>query len=447
MTIHTQEYATRSLLVREQIALHQLWIEQKLGTTLSETVLIDGLPNLSQVGVHKFLQIPEQQRIWNRVAARLMPLVANAEVPPNFPPMLELPDDSDHDFEFGSQLEKHASRVAKFKWHEGPLALRLHVYNCTIVVLNVSYHSGPASADEQTRGILISRRDSVPTVLRLFEDIYRKDHTPHLYTLNGRPRRVARIDWADLTLDSNVKVLLQNDFESFWQREDWFKEHPNLPFRRGYLLHGPPGNGKTTAIRAMMSSRGLNAFTLRFFNPHTDDGDLDALFDRAYRDRPAMILLEDIDRAFPRTGESRTQISLQHLLNSLDGIATGEGLVIAATANEPAALDPAILRRPGRFDRVVHFSNPDDDLRLEYLLKMHSQFMPDQLREAVGASSGFSFAQLREAYVLAGQFAFERGGDIRGEDLLAGVSALREGVASGSRYRTSAGFHAPDGPQ
>ena len=96
-------------------------------------------------------------------------------------------------------------------------------------------------------------------------------------------------------------------------------------------------------------------------------------------DAPAMILLEDIDRTFPRTGESQGKVSLQQLLNCLDGVATGEGIVTVATANEPTILDPAILRRPGRFDRVVHFPNPSAVLRREYFCRMQEQFLAADL--------------------------------------------------------------------
>ena len=44
-----------------------------------------------------------------------------------------------------------------------------------------------------------------------------------------------------------------------------------------------------------------------------------------------------------------------------------------ATANDPLALDSAVLKRPGRFDRVVHFPNPSSQLRRDYFIKMHSE--------------------------------------------------------------------------
>ncbi|MGH9343521.1 MAG: hypothetical protein ACRD19_07165 [Terriglobia bacterium] len=55
--------------------------------------------------------------------------------------------------------------------------------------------------------------------------------------------------------------------------------------RLSYLLHGPPGNGKSSAITAMLAGRSLTAYTIRFFHPHTDDEDLERLFERAAKNQ------------------------------------------------------------------------------------------------------------------------------------------------------------------
>ena len=107
--------------------------------------------------------------------------------------------------------------------------------------------------------------------------------------------------------------------------------------------------------------------------------------------------------AFPnyQTTQVRSNISLAQLLNCLDGLATEDGLVVVATANDPVALDPAILKRPGRFDRVVAFPNPNPALRTKYLRKLNPNIGLEDLNGAVADCDGFSFAQLREAYILA----------------------------------------------
>jgi chaperone BCS1 len=108
---------------------------------------------------------------------------------------------------------------------------------------------------------------------------------------------------------------------------NWFR-NLNLPFRRGYLLHGPPGNGKTSVIRAMLSRPGMCGLTLNFFSPGVDDDDLQAMFERAGECAPSLVVMEDIDRAFPKNQISGTKCkaSMQQLLNCLDGITTKDGV-------------------------------------------------------------------------------------------------------------------------
>lgn len=90
--------------------------------------------------------------------------------------------------------------------------------------------------------------------------------------------------------------------------------------------------------------------------------------------------------------------------------------------------------------RVVHLPNPDAGLRREYLRRMNSGLARDQLQKSVEGSEGFSFAQMRECYVIAGQRAFERGGEVAEDDLLVGIQTLRQGMISCARHNNQAGF-------
>ncbi|WP_221761647.1 AAA family ATPase [Edaphobacter aggregans] len=326
-----------------------------------------------------------------------------------------------------------------FAWDDGPVAFRVRGIGSPLIALTLAYHAGPTSICENTAQVLIFRRDASRLVLELLARLSKSDGQPKLHTLNGGAQHVPPCRWDQLVLEPNITSLLKDDFGSFFERELWFRKM-QLPFRRGYLLHGPPGNGKSSAIRAMLTSAGLTAYTLRLFDSRTEDSDIARVFERAVNHAPAMILLEDIDRAFPRTGESRSKVSLQQLLNCLDGVATGEGIVTVATANEPTILDPAILRRPGRFDRVVHFPNPSSALRREYLCRMHDTFAAANLDSVVSDSEGFSFAQLREAYIMAGQLAFEGNREIVVKDLSSGVRCLRETSQLSNRWSSRAGF-------
>ena len=70
------------------------------------------------------------------------------------------------------------------------------------------------------------------------------------------------------------------------------------------------------------------------------------LFEKAAANTPALVILEDLDRAFPTEGK-RTQertVSFQTLLNCLDGVGSQDGVIVVATANDTTCLDPAILK-------------------------------------------------------------------------------------------------------
>ena len=101
--------------------------------------------------------------------------------------------------------------------------------------------------------------------MSLLEDLDRRDNKPRLHVVGSSNRHIIDCKWDDLVLDYKVRTMLKDDFESFFERQAWFRAN-KLPFRRGYFLHGPPGNGKSTAVRAMMTSRGLTAYTTRFFD-------------------------------------------------------------------------------------------------------------------------------------------------------------------------------------
>jgi cell division protease FtsH len=151
-------------------------------------------------------------------------------------------------------------------------------------------------------------------------------------------------------------------------------------------------------------------------------------------------LLEDLDRAFPIEGKRTKErtVSFQTLLNCLDGLGTRDGLIVAATANDPTCLDAAILKRPGRFDRVVQFRNPDADLRREYYRRLSPILTGEQFEIAIEQTEGFSFAQLRETYILGSQSAFEHGREITVTDVIEAIELQAAGA-----YQLKASIAAP----
>ena len=121
-------------------------------------------------------------------------------------------------------------------------------------------------------------------------------------------------------------------------------------------------------------------------------------------------------------------MSFQTLLNCLDGVGTQDGIIVVATANDPTCLDAAILKRPGRFDRVVQFRNPDADLRRDYYRRLSPILVGEQFEIAIEKTEGFSFAQLRETYILGAQSAFEHGRGVGVADVIEAIELQAEGA-------------------
>jgi len=155
------------------------------------------------------------------------------------------------------------------------------------------------------------------------------------------------------------------------------------------------------------------------------------------------VILEDLDRAFPTEGK-RTQerrVSFQTLLNCLDGVGTQDGVIVVATANDPTCLDAAILKRPGRFDRVVQFRNPDANLRREYYRRLIPTLDGEQFEIAIEKTEGFSFAQLRETYILGAQSAFEQGRrEVMVEDVIEAIELQAAGAYDLKTSVATSGF-------
>jgi len=101
--------------------------------------------------------------------------------------------------------------------------------------------------------------------------------------------------------------------------------------------------------------------------------------------------MEDID-SLTRSRD----ICRSFLLSELDGLASREGILVLATTNNAELIDPALVHRPSRFDRVWHFPLPDEELRRTYLQWVLERGDESLLRRLVRETEGWSFAYLKE---------------------------------------------------
>ncbi|MCG2888139.1 MAG: AAA family ATPase [Sulfolobales archaeon] len=148
-----------------------------------------------------------------------------------------------------------------------------------------------------------------------------------------------------------------------------------IPPIRGILLYGPPGVGKTMMAKALANTLGVKLIMLSgaeilYKGYEGAVAAVKEVFNRARENKPAIILLDEIDAIAPRREAFRSEGNkvVNQLLTEMDGIRTLRDVVVIATTNRIEDVDPALLR-PGRFDKVVFMPLPNRDERRDIFEK------------------------------------------------------------------------------
>ncbi|XP_043787083.1 mitochondrial chaperone BCS1 [Apis laboriosa] len=169
----------------------------------------------------------------------------------------------------------------------------------------------------------------------------------------GHPRRRRPLN--SVVLDTGIAERIINDCREFIQNPSWYSDR-GIPYRRGYLLYGPPGCGKSSFITALAGELEMGICVLNLSERGLTDDRLNHLL--AVAPQQTIILLEDIDAAFTSREESKeikaaydglNRVTFSGLLNCLDGVASTEARILFMTTNYLERLDPALVR-PGRID-------------------------------------------------------------------------------------------------
>jgi hypothetical protein len=233
------------------------------------------------------------------------------------------------------------------------------------------------------------------TVQQLPPDIYSIQIVQS--TLVLEPKKVSTD--ALLKLPDSRSDQLIKEVEKFWGLKEQFRNgndsvHGGYLHKRGYMLFGPPGSGKTSTIKMLMNEIVKRGGIVLMGDTRPQwVGQAMELVSKIEPEKGMIVVFEDFDNLINMHGEA-------HYLSMLDGEDSVDNVLFLATTNYPERLDPRIYNRPGRFSDVVKIGMPNKEARRMFLqgkMKKH-----DEIEKIVELTDGFSIDHLKS--VILGVF-------------------------------------------
>jgi len=255
---------------------------------------------------------------------------------------------------------------------------------------------------------------------------YNRKHlkTDRIQVMRGDDIALPEASWADLFLPDGMAKEIRLAAESFFCAREKY-ENLGIAYRRGFLFTGPAGCGKTVTIKTIVSNCGIPCVAHVTRELSNDTICLGLAFHRAASQAPSILILEDLDKL---------EVDLSGMLNMLDGLETPQGVLVLATANNPEKLDPALLLRPSRFDRVWNFPLPAFEQRLQFLSRKGGGTFGNQALEAAAkGAQGFSMAYVQEILTTALMCAMNEGKEPSDEHLLKSLGILKKQIRTSQK--------------
>ncbi len=259
------------------------------------------------------------------------------------------------------------------------------------------FHKGNQNEDEISFFILVDDKnyEAYLSLRNEFDDWVkvRDRHNGAIRVVDGQDLTLtSKHSWDELFLPSDQKNKIKRTIETFLASKDFYTKH-KMPWKRGMLFFGQPGNGKSSLIRTIVSNYAFKAVTIA--SGSNTEAVIEA-FSYAEEQSPSLLYLEDLNSMLQQ------HVDLSTFLNLMDGVQAKNGLFVIATTNDVKSLPKSITQRPSRFDEIQEISLPDEAMCLTYLTSFFGTEIPkDKLKGFAKKSfnNELSFAYLKEFYI------------------------------------------------
>ena len=284
--------------------------------------------------------------------------------------------------QLSSHLKKNGKTIAHtkayLKEYKGKNYVSTHgLFQLTpkVYLINIDYCG---ASSESINAILIDVQDiEVDTLGRIKCNIM--EHIYEAFVLisdvYNSSRKVSK-NKNKLFFEGDTATKLEREIDTFLKSKSFYDEH-NIPHKFGVLLHGPPGNGKSSLIKELSGKFGFDPVdflklvrqdgSIRLSDSEVEYMDVEDIRDMMCPElkKVKFYFIEDIDKQIvnPKGGEDGDagKVTLSTFLQALSGVESIDNAIIIATTNFINNLSDAIIKRPGRFDLIMEIGLPGEE--------------------------------------------------------------------------------------